>query len=178
MNIKKLRAASEYFLKKYFYSIPNIHIAYAKLPEAIDGQFILEMNDDYDVDEDILYDTPGYREIDLDLGYGINFHVSGRSWMDPSNSPKHYILLSETIRRKDPVVIAVLMHELIHYYCWYTGRDYEEDSEDFVNMTKEFGVPSNYDHKYINNEWVDSFNYMTTKHYLEEFEEWYNAKVA
>jgi len=50
--------------------------------------------------------------------------------------------------QSEDVIIDVFKHELIHYLCFITGKQYKDGSSDFENELKRQGVSSTHTHSY------------------------------
>ena len=177
MTKTELQKLSDYFLKRFFGGIPKVNTVFGNLDEDEFGNFILESNDDFDLEEEdpvyaeLLKEAPEYRNrVFIQENLTITSHTTP-SFTDPACRPKIVIRISNIIKRNDLLVVGTLLHELTHYYCWYLGFDYHDGNRQFEEKLKEFGFPSNFDRKFNKEtkEWNDSFDYNCLKGYLEEF---------
>lgn len=57
------------------------------------------------------------------------------------------------------VAMNCILHELIHYLCAYRGYEYSDESSDFRNLCKQYGVLDNYSNReFINGHWHTEVN--------------------
>lgn len=168
-------ALERYLLKEYFYDIPPIPVSYGNKDEmcGVYGSFCFEAGDDYD--EEAVEDIPGYRVRYVTLpgvAAGYTEYESEPPFMEPLMNPELSILINPSIRKDPCKLVAVMMHELAHYYCWYVGYDYSDESSEFLAFLKERGLPTNYDDYAWDREekrWVDMYDYGRMEPYLMGF---------
>ncbi len=169
---------SDFFLKEYFAGIPHININFIK-PSCIggaDGIFRLSMADNYRESDDELYGGVGYRSKYIELDNGIGFEAKGMpSWADVLNHPGTEILISTDIRNTR-LLVGTLLHELLHYYCWYLGYGHGDSCEDFNRIAKEMEIPLNTDHIFEGGKWEDSFDYSKMDRYIGAYKEFRKSK--
>ena len=177
MTKTELQKLSNYFLKRFFGGIPKVNTVFEELEEDEFGNFVLEANDDFDLSEEdpvyakLLEEAPEYRNRDFVQDNLTITRHNTPSFTDPACHPNIVIRISDSIKRKDLVVVGTLLHELTHYYCWYLGFDYHDGNRQFEMKLREFGFPSNFDRNFNKEtkEWNDAFDYSCLKKYLDEF---------
>lgn len=177
MTKQELQKISDFFLKRFFGGIPKIAAKYGDTEEGILGNFFIEANNEYDIEEEdptyaqLLEEAPEYKTRDYEKE---NLTISGittPSYTDPACHPILSIVISNTIKKNELIVVGTLLHELTHYYCWYLGFDYHDGNRQFEMKLREFGFPSNFDRNFNKEtkEWNDTFNYSCLQKYLDEF---------
>ena len=176
INKKELPDFAKFLLKKYFDSIPYIpcrYVSHNRFDPGTSAQFLMDQGDNYNMEDDELYNAEGYRggHIDLDGDMLIGVDVESKSWTDPANHPKLRIEVSDELWNLPLYLTGSLLHELAHYWCWHTGREYHDGNDDFEAKLKELGLPSNYDRKFNKKtkQWEDDFDYEKVAHYYDEF---------
>ncbi len=166
---KRLDDMTKFYIKELFYNIPIIPVEYSDEIESSLGEFLLERSRDYDPDEDELLFAYEYRwhRVNLwnDLG-GVDIGEDS-SWMDPLNHPEISIRINAKCADSARCLVSTLIHELIHYYCWYIGLEYHDHSKDFIKMCKKMDIPDNYsNHEWIEGRWKDTFDYTKIDKYI------------
>lgn len=167
-----LEDMARFFLKELFYNIPYIPVTYSSDIEGSMGQFGLKEADDYDPDEDELMQAYEYRWTYKPLwdelgGVDIGTDVS---WMDPLNHPTAKIQINRNLKKDLRKLTSVLIHELLHYYLWYIGWEYHDNSKDFLDKCKEMELPTNYtDWVYKDGRWVDMYDYKKADKYIQMY---------
>lgn len=174
LTTKELQKMAKYFLKKYFDNIPYIPCKFlpkSKFEDGCTAYFIIQESDDYDSGEDELYNTGEYSSHYVEIDDGIGFTCGGGSFADPLNHPDLAIALSNELRTDVNKCVGVLLHELVHYYCWYIGYDHSDGSHAFENKLAELGLPSNYENMFNKEtkEWEDIFDYSKMQNYYNEY---------
>ena len=173
---------SEFYRRELFEGIPYINMRFADSSElgSSDGKFILVQNDDYEEAEDELYDTPGYRTYFSELDEGLIYAYGEEpSWSDPANHPKYEILISKSMQRNDEKVVGTLLHELVHYYCWYRGLGHGDSDKDFIEKATSLGLPINHiHHAFENGRWKDTFDYSLMDKYIRLYKDSTKGKKA
>ena len=171
---KDLESMAKYFLKKYFGNLPEIPCIFEqskKFDKGDRGVFLMMKNDNYEESEDELATWPDYKSKHINITHMVGFDIPSEAWTDPENHPDIGIAIIEDLANEPIKCTAILLHELVHYYCWYTGLDHKDGAAQFEKKLKEMGLPSNSSHKYDNNlkEWVDGFDYEPTEKYYYEY---------
>ncbi len=171
---KEFDQMTSFFLKTYFDSIPLIPcklVAKKNFEKGVTANFVLEQNEDYDMDDDDLLHSPEYgKRVNISEGFGFDY--GAQSWEDPLNHPKVYIEVTTGLKEEPLRLVGTLLHELTHYWCWYCGYDHSDGTKQFENKLKELGLPSNWEHStFIKSEkkWIDSFDYTTMQKYYDAF---------
>ena len=170
---KQLNNMRDYFLKTLFYGIPAIPCWFESREEmgSGDGLFRIEANDDYEYDEE-LENAPEHKSRYHGQG-GIGYtYDPNPAWTDPLANPELSIAIANKLHKNPLRTLAVLLHELTHYYCWYTGLDHKDGSRDFEDKLKELGLPNNFDDYIWNKEegvWEDTFDYESVRKYYDEW---------
>ncbi len=163
---------AKFYLNRLFYGIPEIKVMYAKKNEmrgSVLGEFELEKNASYCKADDALIDYPGYKSRYKTLwsGFGRQYLNKEFSWMDAENHPQIRIRISKKCEKDLWKLTATLLHELLHYFFWYTGREYHDDSQEFLNETRKMGLPNNYDYrKWTGTRWVNTYDYHKMNPYI------------
>ncbi len=159
------------YLEELFCGIPMIPVEIESDMECCTlGQFVLDAGEEYDLNKDELISAPEYRYRYKTLWDGLGGMELGReySYMDPLNHPKVYIQINKKIIKDIRKTTAVLLHELIHYYYWYIGREYQDDSREFIDKCIEMDVPTNYtDYVWDGHQWKDIFDYTKVEKYIQ-----------
>ncbi|MCR5238106.1 MAG: hypothetical protein K6E34_12995 [Lachnospiraceae bacterium] len=173
---EKLETLEKYLLVKFYGGIPSIPISFGTKEEmcGLWGCFCQKASDDYD--EESMRDVPGYRSryISLEIfgmAAGYTEYEDDVPYMDPLMHPELSIKISPEIK-KDPLKItATLMHELAHYYCWYVGYDYDDDSLEFIRFLKDRDLPTNHDFIWNREDkaWTDTYDYALARPYFNAF---------
>ncbi len=178
-----LRDMARFFLKELFYGIPEIPVSYGdpdKEEISCDaaGEFRLEKCQGYDVSGDSLFNTPGYRWRYKAMweGYpefgGVDFGVFEGLWENPLNHPEAYIVIRRCQARDALRLTGTLLHELLHYYCWYIGLDHHDGDRDFEDLCREMGLSSNFrDWVWKDGKWKSVFDYSHVEEYLRMYVE-------
>ncbi len=164
-----LENLAKFYLKELFYNIPYIPVEYSNDIDGSMGQFGLEKADNYDPDRDELLYAYEYRWEYKPLWNELGGVDIGNecSWMDPLNHPSAKIQINANLSNDLRKIVAVLIHELLHYYLWYTGYEYHDESRDFLDKCKEMGLPDNYTKwQYKDGRWIDMFDYSKTDRYI------------
>jgi len=169
MTDVELKKMAQFYLNKLFYGIPEIPVHFASMTSTELGDFEVRPGESYDSDDDLMYNTPGYRNISLNFGYGIHYYESGKSWSDPLNKPKLCIKISDRIKWDKLKVVGILLHELLHYFCWHYGYDYDDSSEDFIRLAKQLNLPFVENVIWDGEKFIDAFNYEEMKPYYNMF---------
>ncbi len=103
--------------------------------------------------------------------------MGGFSYTDPLNHPEAYIQINKKILKDIRKTTAVLLHELLHYYYWYIGRDYHDNDGDFLDKCIEMDLPTNYtDYEWTNCGWIDVYDYSKADKYVEMYKAYICAK--
>lgn len=166
---KVLQDMAKVFLKELFYNIPYVPVHLTELEDGYNGVFCIDRGPDYIQDEDELINAPEYKRKYKLLWDGLcGVDMGGdESYMDPLNHPDVYIKISCRITADIRKTVSVLLHELLHYFYWYTGREYHDDDREFLDKCKEMGVPTNYtDFEWNGSKWVDTYDYTQIDKYL------------
>lgn len=173
MTTKILRELTAYFLKEYFDGIPEIPVSFASNMDldGAAGVFCMRPGEEYDVDNDELIDCPSYKVRHVSLvnntGYWV---VNEESWRDPLNHPDICIRINRKYQKHFEYIAGTLLHELMHYYCWYMGYDYRDRDYEFNRRCIDRGIPTNfYDYEFTGECWRDTFDYSTIRKYTEGF---------
>ena len=171
-----LKEMTKFYLKELFYNIPEIpvHIEDELDGESL-GQFILDEGEDYDPEEDELMNAFEYRSRYRQLwnGFGGVELARERSYMDPLNHPETFIQINRKLTKDLRKTTAVLLHELLHYAYWYMGREFHDDSRDFLDKCLEMRLPTNYtDFKWTNRGWKNTYDYSKVDKYIEMFRDY------
>ena len=147
MNNAILNDMTSYFLKTQFDGIPSVPARFVP-DNDIDGAlggFFMGPATDYEESKDELFNSPGYRTrwnlLFDNMGYS---EIEEESWKDPINHPRIEIQISNTLRHDALLTTAALLHELTHYWCWYMGYDYSDESYAFNAECMKRGIPANY----------------------------------
>ncbi len=100
-------------------------------------------NEEYSEDSDELLNKVGHRwrYVSLWDGFGGVDICEEESWKDPLNHPALSIQIDYELRDRMGQLTAVLMHELVHYFYWYTGRGYDDLDREFIERCEEMGLP-------------------------------------
>lgn len=167
-----LEDMARFYLKNLFYSIPYVTVKYSDDMDGSLGKFGLEKASDYDPDNDELLGTYGYRwkyiPFENELG-GIDIGID-ESWSDPINHPDVTILINYKLVDNTRMLVGTLLHELLHYYYWYIGRDYHDNDYDFLEKCKEMELPTNYtDWEWKDKKWVETFDYSKIDKYIQMY---------
>ncbi len=171
----ELEQMERFFLKELFHGIPGIRTVF-KTPRCTGGNaagmFLLEMSDDYCCQDDELYaGYKGYRRLDMKVGFAVGYNDGDLPWLDAINHPKAEIQISPELKKDKEQLVMTLLHELCHYYCWYTGLDYHDNDRQFIDTCKKLGVPTNFDFVWTGREWVRPEGFReTAKRYIELYE--------
>lgn len=169
---QELEKMARFYLKKLFYNIPYIPVEYSNNLEDSKGIFEMEMADDYVYENDELLNSYEYRWKYISMEDGMcGVDIGGdRSWEDPINHPKLAIRISARYTNNIRKLTAILLHELLHYYCWHTGLEHHDDSEDFLEKCKEMDIPTNYsDYIWEDGRWKDVFDYTKVDKYIKMY---------
>ena len=72
---------------------------------------------------------------------------------DGVTSPEAYLVIADCLREPDQLLrfYDTLIHELIHYECWYKGYEWKDGELDFENELKKYGISSNSANHYSKN---------------------------
>lgn len=181
MTIKEVRKMAGFFLKEFFDNIPMLRIEYDaicdEMNQGICGCFGLHENEEYDLDKEdpemaeLLRNSSEYKVRYREYG-GIGYTSSyDPEYTDVLHKPEPYIILNETIKRNKKMITSVLLHELVHYWCWYLGYDHHDGDKQFENKIKELGLRSNFSNAtFRDGEWQDDFDYDTVQKYIDLYE--------
>ena len=173
---KKLETLEKYLLSKFYDDIPQIPVSFGSMEEmcGIWGCFCQKEGKDYD--EEAMRDVPGYRcryipvKI-FGVAAGYTEYEDDMPYMDPLMHPELSIRLSPEIKMEPLKITAAMMHELAHYYCWYVGYDYDDDSVEFIKFLKDRNLPTNFDCIWDREykAWIDIYDYNLARPYLDAF---------
>lgn len=175
MTTKMLEDMARFYLERYFDGIPYIPVTFDRaccLDGAL-GSFVMRPGDDYCMDEDELIDAPGYRVRHVTVLDNTGYWLADEeSWKDPINHPVVFIRISRKIQRDIRQAVATLLHELMHYYCWYMGYDYSDSDYGFNRMCMDRGIPTNYyDNAFHDGCWHDTFDYTSMDRHIQAYYE-------
>ncbi len=174
MSGEQLQDMAKFYLKELFYGIPEIPVSFGEpdeMEEDILGVFCLEKSPDYSLEEDELLNAPEYRWHYVRLWDELGGKDVGEdeSWQDPLNHPDARILISTRCRKCARTLVATLLHELMHYYCWYAGYDHHDKDMDFHKRCIEMGLPTNYDREWNGRNWVYAYDYTKIDKYIRMY---------
>ncbi len=167
----ELISMSKVFLKKVFCAIPYVNTRFAS-PDEMEGRLGLtkfSANEDYTEEKDALYNTNEYRLKGRSMATGLyDYQDYEPSCLDPENKPEIEILISTDLKDDTNKLVGVLLHELCHYYCWYTGLENSDGSPQFERKLKELGIPSRNDVHYdkVLKKHVSTFDFESMEKYL------------
>lgn len=177
---EELQELGNHFLKKYFSGIPSVPIYFDDLERFMEDSYTdgdiavthYSMNPDYIEEADELYGQDEYADKYLDLGGNIGISLQdNKSWLDPLNRPDICIVLDNSLKNNDLMVVGTLLHELTHYYCWHVGLEHDDGSKEFEKELSKRGYPSNFDRTFdkVNKKWEDAFDYSKLQGYLDSY---------
>jgi len=174
VNDAILQNMARFYLKTLFYGIPEVEVVYAKkneLDDAVLGEFGLDKNESYCEEDDELLNYPGYQSRYKSLwdGLGGCYLNTEFSWMDPENHPEVKIRINPRCRENTHGLVATLLHELLHYFFWYTGREYHDESREFLDECKKMGLPTNYDREWKDGGWVNTYDQSKVEPYVRMY---------
>lgn len=183
---KVLQDMADFYCKTVFDHIPSIRVCFGDQPEmtedATAGAFTLEKASEYCMDEDELIDAYEYRPEVMAFEGGQEYILTAtgidQSYQDPLNHPIASIQINPSCKKDLRKLVAVLLHELLHYYLWYIGWDYHDNSKQFLDECKRRGFIDNYTRFTWNRRkgWIDSYDYSLMEKYIEMYFEHKNSK--
>lgn len=178
MTNEQLQKISDLMIKEVFDSIPKIPCCFETLKSGTEGCFRLAENDEDDLKKEdpelfeMIENAPEYRirHIALDDTIGIDLFKE-MPWTDPMRHPNISINVNSSLKKDIRRVVAALMHELTHYWCWYVGHDFGDGNKQFEKKLKELDLPSCYDREFKNGTYVSTYDLSKTDKYLALIEE-------
>lgn len=139
------------------------------------GRFVVKKSKKYSIENDIYREESGRKRFKK-YGFGIYEEITciPDTWAEPSNNPYHKIVIREILRfimtkEQLHIFLSVLLHELVHYYCWYCGYGWRDGSADFEKVCRNLDIPTNYPPYCIlkDGKYTDTYDYRKMERFVK-----------